>query len=75
MVVSYLLALGLKRYVSCTGPPKAESYCVHYSKCLKHFTKREGDVAQLVERRTGTPLTLVRFPGAARDFSPRVNFQ
>ena len=34
-----------------------------------------GDVAQLVERRTGTPLTQVRFPCAARDFSPRVNFQ
>ena len=34
-----------------------------------------GDVAQLVERRTGTPQTQVRFPGAARDFSPRVNFQ
>ena len=31
---------------------------------------RGGDVAQLVERRTGTPLTPVRFPGAARDFSP-----
>ena len=27
-----------------------------------------GGVAQLVERRTGTLLTLVRFPGAARDF-------
>ena len=25
---------------------------------------------QLVERRTGTPLTQVRFPGAAKDFSP-----
>ena len=33
------------------------------------------DVAQLVERRTGTPLRQVRFPGAARDFSPRDNFQ
>ena len=33
------------------------------------------DVAQLVEHRTGTPPTQVRFPGAARDFSPRVNFQ
>ena len=32
------------------------------------------DVAQLVERRTGTPLTHVRFPGGARDFLP-VNFQ
>ena len=29
----------------------------------------------MVERRTGTPLMQVRFPGAARDFSPRVNFQ
>ena len=27
-----------------------------------------GGVAQLVERRTGTLLTQVRFPGAARDF-------
>ena len=34
-----------------------------------------GDLAQLGERRTGTPLTQVRFPGAARDFLPRVNFQ
>ena len=35
-----------------------------------------GDVAQLVERPTGTPpLRQVRFPGAARDFSARVNFQ
>ena len=33
------------------------------------------DVAQLLERRTGTPLRQVRFPGAARDFSPRVNSQ
>ena len=29
-----------------------------------------GDVAQLVERRTGTPLRQVQFPGAARDFFP-----
>ena len=36
---------------------------------------RGGDVAQLVEHRTGTPPTQVRFPGAAEDFSPRVNFQ
>ena len=33
-----------------------------------------GDVAQLAERRTGTPLRQVRFPDAVRDFSPRVNF-
>ena len=29
-----------------------------------------GDVAQLVERRTGTPLAQVQFLSAARDFSP-----
>ena len=29
----------------------------------------------MVEHRTGTPLTQVRVPGAANDFSPRVNFQ
>ena len=34
-----------------------------------------GDVAWSVERRTGTSLTQVRFPCAARDFSPRVSFQ
>ena len=28
-----------------------------------------------LEHRTGTSPTQVRFPGAARDFSPRVNFQ
>ena len=37
--------------------------------------ERERDVAQLVEHRTGTPPTQVRFPGAARSFSPRVKFQ
>ena len=36
---------------------------------------RGGDVAQLVEHRIGTPPTQVRFPGAAKDFSPRVNVQ
>ena len=39
------------------------------------LSPQEGDVAQLVERRTGTPLRQVRFPGATRDLSPRVNFQ
>ena len=31
--------------------------------------------SSLIEHRTVTPLTQFRFPGAARDFSPRVNFQ
>ena len=34
-----------------------------------------GNVAQLVEYRTGTPPTQVRIRGASRDFSSRVNFQ
>ena len=38
-------------------------------------TQRGGDVVQWVEHRTGTLPTQVRFPGAAKDFSPRVNFQ
>ena len=36
----------------------------------------EGDVAQLVREHRTDPLpTQVRFPGAVRDFSPRVKFQ
>ena len=31
----------------------------------------DGDVAQLVEHRIGTPQTQVRFPDTARDFSPK----
>ena len=38
-------------------------------------SNRNGDVAQLVEHRTGALPTQVRFPCAARDFSPRVKFQ
>ena len=34
-----------------------------------------GDVSQLVEHQTGRSLRQVQFPSAARDFSPRVNFQ
>ena len=34
-----------------------------------------GDVVQLGEHQTSTPLTHVQFPGAAREFAPRVNFQ
>ena len=30
---------------------------------------RDGDAAQLLRATTGTPLTQVRFPGAAREFS------
>ena len=41
---------------------------------VDEVNSRNGATAQLVEHRTGTPLTQVRFPGAARDFFPRVNF-
>ena len=37
-------------------------------------SQEDGDVVQLVEHGTSTPLTQVRFPGAARDISPIVNF-
>ena len=52
-------------------------YCLEQWMCftVNLFYKWDGDVAQLVESQTGTPLTQVRFPGAARDFSPGVNFQ
>ena len=33
------------------------------------------ECSSLVQHRTVTPLTQIRFPGAARDFSPKVNFQ
>ena len=33
------------------------------------------ECSSLVQHRTVTPLTQIRFPGATRDFSPRVNFQ
>ena len=35
----------------------------------------DGDVAQLVERQTSTLLRLAQFHDAARDFSPRIDFQ
>ena len=37
--------------------------------------RQDRDVAQLLEHRTGMLPMQVRFPGAAKDFSPRVNFQ
>ena len=56
--------------------------CVRVRLCDASVTARlsallieGGDVAQLVKRRTGTLLTQVRFPGAAREFSPGVDFQ
>ena len=42
---------------------------------LKNKQRGSGGIASLVEHRTGTLPTQVQLPGAARDFSPRVNFQ
>ena len=65
-----------------------QSYCVQWS-CARYVTillctmelcalcdnLLGAEVAQLVGHRTGTLPMQARFPGAARDFSPRVNFQ
>ena len=40
-----------------------------------HLRRWGGDVALLIEHQTGVLLTQLQFPGAARDFPPRVNFQ
>ena len=53
-------------------PPTSLSWLI--SKKLKERIK-DRNVAQMVEHWTGTPQRWVRFPGAAGDFSPRVNFQ
>ena len=47
---------------------------VVYHKC-RNAAQLVRNVAQLVEHRTGSPPTQVRFPGAVRDFSSRDNFQ
>ena len=44
-------------------------------KSISLISELDGDVAQLVERWTGTSLRQVQFPGAARDiFSPELTF-
>ena len=48
-------------------------WCVCVCVCVFVCVCVGGDIAQLVEHRTGTQPTQVRFPGAARDFfSPRI---
>ena len=69
-----------KRFICCrfvTFPTRRLSVTsVRMFSCLVSFKKSVyyllwgGDVAQLVEHRTGTSPTQVRFLGAARDFSP-----
>ena len=47
----------------------------HQTKILESALTRVGNVAQLVENQIGMPPTQVQFPGAGRDFSPRVNLK
>ena len=55
------------------GKATTNCYGLHLGRMI--WKTLEKDVAQLVEHRTITPLTQVQFPGAARDFLPRANFQ
>ena len=73
MSPSLLLVLAVKGkdYIANTSC-MAFDYNVKQS-CWKSFGNE--DVAQLVEHRTGTLPTQVRFLGTARDFPPSVNFQ
>ena len=51
-------------------------FCMNKTTVCPHFSPASlwgGNVAQLIERLTGTPLTQVRFSGAARDFSLGAN--
>ena len=63
-----------QRAVTLVWPGHDERHCDGICCPFSQKGVGGGDVAQLVEYRTITPLTQVRFPGAARDFSPRVNF-
>ena len=70
------------RVLTCAGHQQrmgSPTYCLAETTTVKMMDTPDrimgGDVAQLVEHRTGTSPTQVRFPDAARVFSPRVNFQ
>ena len=67
------LCLGRPQNIQGHGAPECFMHVKEEEKTPRYL--RVMDVAQSTERRTGTPLTQVRFPGAARCFPPRVNFQ
>ena len=71
----YSVCMQQRRHPSEATRPVGDVYlnCTH--RVSRALQTSGGDVAQLVECQTGTPPTQVRFPGAARDFSPRVTFQ
>ena len=68
----YHMVVGSKVFEE--GGARARGEGREVTACTARVLKRFGDVVQLVERRIGTPLTRVRFPGAAKNFSPRVDF-
>ena len=66
----------------CFKSESGQKYCAGLAEPVelkpsngKHRKFESGDEPRLVERLTGTALTQVRYPGAANDFSPRLNFQ
>ena len=62
-----------KRYTLSTGQIPLANFNLRWASLT---VATDGwDVAQLVERQTHMLPTQVRFPGVARDFCPRVNFQ
>ena len=71
VICGALTTPAVKGWVMVNEGITALSFCSHISV----DRTRDGDIAQLIERRTGTPLRQVRFLGAARDFSPRVHFR
>ena len=60
----YLKRKGTNMFVALSRPNLSS---VFKDSCGYVTRTGAGDVAQLVERRTGTPLTQVRFPGAAKE--------
>ena len=63
-----------KHFPTSCPVQKIQRHCIHCN--IIHIPQYRGwDVAQWVEHRIGTLPTQVRFPGAARNFSPRVSFQ
>ena len=67
------------KYLCVLCKQHVSKVCDYYRNCPGVLLSFWGPaIAQWVERRTEMPgiiLTRVRVPGAARDFSPRVNFQ
>ena len=73
MMINMILLFTVEIYCSIILIVSAASSTVDLSKtgCWVEKSTMGGDVAQLVESRTSTPLTQVRFPGVTRDYSPR----